>query len=103
MARMSLQHVFMRRSAPSATRATTNQGRGWTNLFTVIYCPVIRANSRLISYLRDFINLIIYHEQIVRYRGQFFFSKSGTLWRNNCDIQRNNNYALRLNILYNLL
>lgn len=42
--------------------------------------PVTRADSRLISYLRDFINLIIYHAQIVGYRGQIFFlSKSGSL------------------------
>jgi len=53
-------------------RATTNQGRGWTNLFTVRLFRYSCRHSRLVSYLRDFTNLIIYHEQIVRYRSQIF-------------------------------
>lgn len=81
---MNLRHVFIRRSTLSTTQATTNQGRGWTNLFTV---RLSRYSCRLISYLRDFMNLIIYHEQIVQYRSQIFLlEKDGNLQYGNGDV-----------------
>jgi len=74
---MSLRHVFR------AAICTFHDGRrqikdvaGLTYLQSD--CSVIRADI-VDSYLRDFTNLIIYHEQIVRYRQPNIFSKNGNL------------------------